>query len=394
MKNLLFTVLLTSLLTLVACSKHSDSDTSQPQPDPPSGPVEFTLFMYMPWSQNLTSDLQRNLSDMQTALGAAHMPGKRIVAFISTSATEAQMIEITSGKRTILKTYTSPQLTTAQGIASILEDVKAMAPAQRFGMTIGCHGTGWLPVGALEIYPAHSPLSFSAQKLAFPVTRYFGGYDIQWQTDVCALAEALEATSTHLDFLLFDVCYMGCVEVAYQLRNVADVTVLSPAEIMGIGMPYNTLGTLLLEDNINWQLFCDKYHRFFSTYAYPYGTISVIDNHSLDALADAMKQLNASYNWMPESLSELQAFGGFYGENIYFDLEQYAQLLSHGSCNDFTAALGHAVIASAHTPSCYIFQYGTLPINHYSGLSTSAPSTSRFTSAWHSTQWAIDTQNQ
>lgn len=393
MKNPLFIIFSALLMVIAGCSKDSDTDITDPDSEP-TAPVEFTLFMYMPWSQNLTPDLQKNLSDMQSALGSVNISGKRVVAFISTSASEAQMIEITSGKRKLLRTYASPNLTTSQGIASIIEDAKSFAPARRYAMTIGCHGSGWLPVGALDIYPANSALSFSSQKLACPITRYFGGYSIEWQTDVSALVEALESTSTHLDFLLFDVCYMGCIEVAYELRHVADITVLSPTEIMGIGMPYNTLGTLLLQDNINWQLFCDRYHLFFSTYTHPYGTISVIDNHSLDALAAAMRQLNATCTWSPESATGLQAFGGFYGQNIYFDLGQYAELLSNGHCHDFIDALNQAVIASAHTSSCYIFQYGTLPINHYSGLSTSAPSTSRFTSAWHSTQWAIDTQNQ
>lgn len=396
MKNFIYYIILPFLFILGACENDTDSLPSMPEPETPDSPVEFTLFMYMPWSQNLTPDLQHNLTEMQAALGKEHFPDKRVVSFISTSSTQAQMVEITAGQRKILKNYESPDLTTSQGIASILEDVKTLAPAQHYAMTIGCHGSGWLPVGALNIDRTVSLHSFCIPVSNHPVTRYFGGIDIQWQTDVSALVNAIESARIHLDFLLFDACYMGGVETAYELRHVADITVLSPTEIMGRGIPYGSVGTLLLQDDIDWQQFCNKYYDFFSSYSSPYATLSVIDSQYLEQLADAMRQLNNNSTWNPELTSQLQSFGGYYGENIFFDLGQYADFLSENGydVSHFTSILHQSVIASVHTEYCYVYLYGLIPIRHYSGLSTSAPSTSQVTASWESTRWAIDTKKQ
>lgn len=48
--------------------------------------------------------------------------------------------------RKTYKQYTDPVYTTAEGITSILNDVRECTPAQRYSMIIGCHGMGWIPV--------------------------------------------------------------------------------------------------------------------------------------------------------------------------------------------------------------------------------------------------------
>ena len=67
-----------------------------------------------------------------------------------TEATEATLFELVyeNGKsvRKTYKQYTDPVYTTAEGITSILNDVRECTPAQRYSMIIGCHGMGWIPV--------------------------------------------------------------------------------------------------------------------------------------------------------------------------------------------------------------------------------------------------------
>lgn len=393
MKNFyLLSILLFLATGAVSCSHHSELDTPIDETEDISVPTRLTLFMYMPWSDLYTS-LNRNMDDMLAALSQEKLPGKKVVAFISKSPYEAEMYELTGGKKKLLKTYTSPALTSPQGIASIILDVKEFAPASQYAMTIGCHGTGWLPIGSLD-QPNKYTLAYQQYKIKDPATRFFGALTPDFQVETSTLVSALEESSTHLDFLVFDACYMGCVEVAYQLRDVTDITMLSPSEIMGIGLPYQQIGALLLHDQVNWQSICTKFHEFFSSYLYPYGTISVIDSHKLPLLADAMRQLNAEYQWDYSHTEELQSFGGFYRENIFFDLGQYAKRLSNGNNSEFQSILQQTVIAATHTPRCYVASNGTLPINHYSGLSCSAPSTSPFTASWLETQWAIDTKSR
>jgi|GEM_PF-7060730 len=112
--------------------------------------AEQTVFMYLPWATNLTSHFQQNIADFETALQDNILKNNRLVVFLSSSLTDAILFELKyeNGKntRTTLKEYINPAITTAEGITSILNDVKSFAPANRYAMIIGAHGMGWLPV--------------------------------------------------------------------------------------------------------------------------------------------------------------------------------------------------------------------------------------------------------
>lgn len=131
-----------ALTGLSSC--HDDEDAPEVKPE------QRTLFMYFPWSTNLTDYFYDNILAMEEAIAKTGLDNERVIVFISTSSSEAEMFEITcnGGKctRTELKTYDNPSLTTAAGISGILSDMKTFAPADVYAMTIGCHGMGWLPV--------------------------------------------------------------------------------------------------------------------------------------------------------------------------------------------------------------------------------------------------------
>lgn len=125
-------------ISLSSC--HDDSD----EPDTVSR--QKTLFMYYPWSTNLTEAFKTNIEDMEEAISNRGLDNERVVVFISTSSSEAEMFEITckDGKctRTELKTYENPSFTTVAGLTGIFNDMKSFAPADVYSMIIGCHGMG------------------------------------------------------------------------------------------------------------------------------------------------------------------------------------------------------------------------------------------------------------
>ena len=113
---------------------------------------------------------------------------------MSSSSTEASMFEIVyrNGKceRKTLKNYTNPSFTTAEGITSILNDMKTFAPASVYAMTIGCHGMGWLPVDRMKTMSASS-VKMHWDYEGKPLTRYFGGLTSEYQTDISTLAKGI-----------------------------------------------------------------------------------------------------------------------------------------------------------------------------------------------------------
>ena len=55
-----------------------------------------------------------------------------------------------------------------------------------------------------------------------PMTRYFGGLNAQYQTDITTLAKGISNAGLKMEYILFDDCYMSSIEVAYALKDVTD----------------------------------------------------------------------------------------------------------------------------------------------------------------------------
>ena len=47
-----------------------------------------------------------------------------------------------------------------------------------------------------------------------PMTRYFGGLNAQYQTDITTLAKGISNAVLKMEYILFDDCYMSSIEVA------------------------------------------------------------------------------------------------------------------------------------------------------------------------------------
>jgi hypothetical protein len=287
--------------------------------DEPVTPPEQTVFVYMPWagdeiSSSLLNDIKNNLKEMKQSILANDLLSKsRVLVFLSESPTEARLFEMTLQKgqivETPIKNYISPALTTSDGIYSILQDVIHEAPAERYGMIIGSHGNGWLAV------PTTS-------------TRYFGGSIPKYQTNINTFADAIERTGEKMEYILFDDCYMSCIEVAYELREVTEHLIACPTEIMSRGFPYTKVAQYLI-GTPNYAALTKAFIDFYTQYTYPYATIGITVTKEVEALAAIMKEINSQFIFDINMLGELQRLDGF-TPVVYFDLGDYVTHL----CSD------------------------------------------------------------
>ncbi len=388
------------LISIIAAGCDSDSEPplADNNPTPTPSPGEMTLFMYMPWSETLTYNLRNNIADMQQSLNSAS-EGKNVIAFICTSETEARMLRLTASGQELLKQYSAPDITTSTGIANILLDVKEYAPAASYAMIIGCHGSGWLPKGALDTGGISSKFTDYTENSIWPLTRYYGGLSASWQVDVSELADAITIAGMHMSYMLFDACYMGGIETAYAFRNVTDIFVSSATEIMGVGMPYGMIGRDLLDGkNVDWDAVCNKVLARFNDYAYPYVTLSAVRCSALEELAETMKQINQTCEWHENNIAQLQELGGFKINSTYhrlfYDFLQFSTILSSENANAqerMRNALQRAVITKVNTASYYVAYVGAFGLPEFCGLSTSQPATTSIASQWHATEWATAT---
>lgn len=387
--------------SMVSCEKVEwvPTDTEETDPDDEDEPIDRsnndqTVFMYLPWSTDLLSAFRQNIADMKTIIGKNILKNERVIVFLATSPKKATLYELTYKKgnceQKTLKEYNfeDPEYTTAEGITSILNDVKYYAPAKRYAMTIGCHGMGWIPKSSTK-----SRSGFRVEKMHWeyenvPMTRYFGGRDYEHQTDVNTLATGISDAGMKMEYILFDDCYMSNVEVAYGLKEVTNHLIASTCEIMMYGMPYDKIGQYLV-GNIDYKSICDEFYAFYSTYeTMPCGTIGVTDCSELDNLASIMKQINQQYTFDTSLTNSLQRLDG-YSPVIFFDYGDYVAKLCKDSelLEQFNEQLERTVPFKRNTDYYYSMSSGKTKINTYSGITISDPSTNSKTLSKKETAW-------
>lgn len=389
-------ILLLALLVLVGCD---DKNTYVEQIAP-----EQTLLMYFPWSGNsqgntgLTSHFETNISDMEEVLRYRQPDGCRVLVFMENRvgvALEGKLFELVGGDgnvaQTIHKTYQQLDMTTAEGIATVLKDLQVVAPAPRYAMSIGCHGMAWIPSERLKAKQQVQPLLAQPREKEYweyegvHQTRWFGGMDAEFQTEISTLAQAIDRAGIKMEYILFDDCYMSSVEVAYELRNVADYLIGSTSEIMAEGFPYFEMGACMLGD-VDYEGICESFYQYYmEDGSMPCGTVAVTVCAELERLADVMKRINAVSTELPKAVREdLQVLDG-YSPTRFYDMGDYVRhyCADEALLAEFESQLEKAVPAAyrRHTPTFFSMSGGNIQdrpgetlIETFSGITTSDPS--------------------
>lgn len=354
--------------------------------------AEHTLFIYLPWSTNLTDDFRRNINDFGTAIKQDILGNNKVMVFFMTSDSEAAMFELKYSKgdcvRDTLKRYTHPAFTTVEGISGIISDMRTFAPARRYSMIVGAHGSAWIPVNYSSLRSREHKYHWEYDNV--PATRFFGGLSKEHQTDIATLAEAIASAGIKMDYILFDDCYMASVEVAYTLRRATKYLIGCPTEVMAYGYPYSEIAQHLI-GNFDLDGITEGFITFYQNYyLMPCGTISVTDCTELDSLAVIMKNINERFTIRDEDISSIQKMCG-YTPTIFFDLGDYVSKFCADSAllAGFNDQMSRAVPLQyrRHTDYYYSQNMGKIFINAYSGITTSDPSFNTITSSKTETDW-------
>ena len=385
-KKLTSLLILLATLFIVGCHE----DVPAPYPVPKNLPNK-TIFVYMPWSAarnnetgSLYNNFLQNIEDIEAAIEAEKGLGRnKLMVFIATSANNAALIEVkyaANGRcqRDTLQHFDKhnmPAYTTANGLASLLSKVKVEAPAKQYALIVGCHGTGWL---------------FSEGK-SRARTRYFGGSDRYFQTNIPTLAAAIEQAKMRMQFVMFDDCYMSNVEVAYEMRHATDYLIGCCSEIMAYGMPYKNIWKHLTQPKPNYKEVVNEFYNFYLNYKWPYGNIGVTDCSKVEEVAARMKTINAATanNAKLIDWKDIQRLDG-YEKTIFFDMGDYVNKLcntpeTQSMAREMQTALAQLVPYKSTTKYIYTaleqLNTQTIFVNAYSGITISDPTQSDFENA-------------
>ena len=347
-------------------------------------PTEQTVIFFMPWSTNMTPYFEQNIADFETAIKGGLLKNERVIVVISSTKSRANVIELKQeqGVRDTLMFYSQPDFTQRENITTMLNDVRAIAPACRYSLIVGCHGMGWLPVSTSR---ARSQYHFERDDV--PQTRWFGGFTSEYQIETTTLADAIGNAGMRMEYIMFDDCFMSSVEAAYDLKDVTNYLIGCPTEIMIYGFPYH-LCTRHLVGTVDYAALCQTFLDFYSHYTTPCGTIAVTDCRELDALAAIVREINLTQEFDYSQLADVQRMDG-YNPPLFYDLGDYiAHLCTDGNLlNAFKRQLDVTVPHKAHTPQYYSASNGFNDIRAYSGITTSAPSHNTRSVGQEKTKW-------
>lgn len=260
-----------------------------------------------------------------------------------------------------IETYPPENSAGVQTFARVLNDAKAYRPANSCGLVVLSHASGWLPAAMSKPSPALRSVIWDT------------GTD---ETDnYMELSTFAEAIPGKLDFIVFDACFMGSVEVAYELKDKTDYIVASPAEVISPGFVYATMMQHLFQAQPDLTAVAKDFYEYYNNLSglYRSATVSVVKTAELEALADIFREAAGQVRDDTDMPEDIQNYG--YGtQKIYFDLGDYIQKTSPDRYNEFQAALDRCVPYKAHT--AYYYSAGTetmQPVRAFSGLSVYIP---------------------
>ncbi len=356
-------------------------------------PAENTIVMFFPWSNNLKPCFLQNINDFKQVIQQHGSEQERYVVCIETqpNIVEINELKMNNGvcSEETVESYTDPGFTTSDGIADLLDRVYVKFPSKQYSMTVGCHGTGWVPAGSFATRSVMPGMEES------PVTRFLGGTTTDFQIEISTFKEGIKKSKINkFEMILFDNCYMANVEVAYELRDVCKRIVAYPTEVMAYGFPYQRCGRYLI-DGIDYESVCESFYVFYANYEKPCGTISTINCTALDTLARFMKKVNvAAETNRNVNIASLQRMDG-YDPTVFVDFSDYVHHITNNSVwlAEFDHLMTVVVPYKRNTPSYYSTLGGQIPIavGKCSGMTISEPSEHPAMSSYAQTSWYIAT---
>lgn len=365
-----------------------------------------TILVFLPWtggnsSIGLTKALSNNIDSICAGItDKKGLNNTRVLVFFSNNANNSTLFDLTYNdvtkevSRTPIKTYEGSAYNSANGFADLLNEVRKNAEALNYALIIGGHGCGWSCADDWINYPNQAK-SFNTQQtfdtsfsgIQFgadpnnPTTRFFGSVDRKENSiDLSTLAEGIKQSGIKMQYILFDVCYMGNVETAYELKDVTNYFIATSSEIMAKGIPYRSMWSYLNGTTPNYSSLVNGIVNFYKNSNAPYCNMAAIDCRQLDALANVMKEINQKYTLDTTiPLDSIQPLDGF-SPHLSYDMAVYVDSLKPSGYlkEQFSNQLKKTVKAAAHTEyaytALYLYPEATIKVKNYCGLSISDPS--------------------
>lgn len=398
-KNLLVNIILAALASLlmlsaVACDKTFDDMPGNKGTAPVRNVTSEkaqVMILYSAGFNSLCAALEDDVNDMKSGyLPLVGSMSKAVLVYSRrlsetgkyTDRTPSYLIRLSVdgwGKviSDTLKTWPeTDEAVSASTMTDVLETVKGLYPHASYGMVFSSHGSGWLPSGyystgkitagtaGLQAVPYIDPNSDGSM----PRVKSIGIDNITsrntYEMEIETFAQALPMK---FDYIIIDACLMGCIEVAYALKDKCDKLVFSQAEVLEDGLcDYTTLTQRVLRPVVpDLYNLCEDSYRHYKNQDDPIYrslTISMIDCTRLDGLAESCKSLFSKYRNQISLVNAANVQGYFRSRKHWFyDLTDILRQsgVPEADMTDYNKAMSDCVLYNAATDTFINFDIRT-----------------------------------
>ncbi|MEG0602405.1 MAG: clostripain-related cysteine peptidase [Mucinivorans sp.] len=268
----------------------------------------------------------------------------------------------------VVKTYDKHDASSPKVLSQVIADARRIARADSYALVFWSHGTGWVPSGlGAPLRTEQNPEE--ATSYSFGISNSYG----KNQMEIDDLVRALPSDIL-FDYIAFDACYMGGIEVAYQLRKSCRYFIGSAVETPIDGFEYDLVMNELLSANVNELVHKTYLYNKAQTGWMSTCAMSVVDCSKLENLAAATRRLTEKSprkmsDVLFSSIQDLGSSSSF--RATYYD---FGDFVNHTwalapDLGAFQTALQEAVPTKYFLP----VNLGSYNITTYSGFSCFVP---------------------
>ena len=224
-------------------------------------------------------------------------------------------------------------------------------PASNYAVILWNHGDGWREKSNIEL-PVLKAVCWDDTS----------GEDCLYMSEVKSALAAIKAEKQQVDLIGFDACLMGMIEVAYEIKDFADVMVASEASEPNDGWPYDTIiadlsASPAMSASALGATIVNRYGESYGNRSET--TQSAIDLSMISTLATKINDFALTIDSNDSNKSEItaaRAGSQEYDSPEHIDLYHFADLLYTQSSDfdiqttafDVMSAVESAVIAEFH----------------------------------------------
>ena len=343
------------------------------------------MIVYAAGFNSLSNDIYKNIEDLKKGYLPSNHRDDNVLLVFSKLADASKdyrkqstpvLIRLYKNKRgkvvsdTLIKMSKGTVAASEKTLNEVLLYIKDKFPAAGYGLIVSSHATGWLPEYYYNFpykYNSITPQSITQEERV--------GSNGERKSYEIELKAFIKAIPMHLQYIIFDACLMGGIEVAYELKDICNMVAFSQAEILAAGMNYTKMAkNLIATGTPDLKAVCTDYFEQYNTLsgAYRSATISLAKCSETEDIAILCRELFNKYRVGLNNINP-NMVQGFYTHNRhwFYDLIDIVRKAgaSDEELNGLQRAIDKAILYKGSTPSFL----NLFKINTFSGFSMYLP---------------------